>query len=342
MSDLYKLDNAYVRLALEDWWLFVECYQKLLVSIGVFISVPRLSRKLQKNLKWWKRLFYFWRGLKFPSIQTVEDLRDIERWKDIFVSLNTRTDEDGWVNKRRNLAVKLKQLLINSLKVVVDSKSEFDRSRAQTRIKFALHRLGQLGFGETVSEVVALLKETPWVLHPRRVCRDLALQGKLEELLGVYQELLAKESAEWVYIRSTILKALRFFPLVETSVVNLLQDAAISGQTNLERTMASESLLFLKQFKFGQNDQLTQAIGDSSDDYLSKNYALLKKFNDSSNNGDLEVSLDNRRILNNAFDYARIDPDLKLIYRHEPEILREKFYEGEYPDGSEEFEYCSY
>jgi hypothetical protein len=333
LSELYKLDNDYIRLALEDWWSFVEHYQKLLMSVGVFISVPRLSRKLQKNLTWWKRLFYFWRRLKLPSIQTFDDLKDVESWKNEFILLNAK-NKDGWISRRESLAQELASLFQDSL-AALNSASEIEKSRAQTRIKFALHRLGQLGFGENTAAIVRLLKETPWVLHPRRICRDLALQSRSGDLVEVYQSLLTKQSEEWVYIRATVLKSFAFLPFVEATIVALLQDVAANGATNLERTMASESLLFLKQFEFGQTDQLAQAIEDSADDYLSKNYILLKRSN-------LAVSLSNRRILNSALDYIRVDPKIELIYRYEPEILRENFYEGEYPDGPEEFEYCSY
>lgn len=41
-------------------------------------------------------------------------------------------------------------------------------------------------------------------------------------------------------------------------------------------------------------------------------------------------------------EYVRIVPELDNLYRYEPDILREEFYEGDYPDDSDEFEVFPY
>ena len=84
LSDLYKLGRNYIHIAIMTWWPFVERYQKLLMSIGVYLSVPRLSRKLQKNLRWWRRVFNWSHRLNMPEVRELHDLDDIGKWKSEF------------------------------------------------------------------------------------------------------------------------------------------------------------------------------------------------------------------------------------------------------------------
>ena len=334
LSELYKLGRDYIRICLEDWWTFVECYQKLLVSIGVYISAPRLSRKLQKNLRWWRRTLNWWYKLEMPNVQTPEDLKDIEKWKVEF-ELYQSQSPGGWVNRRKQLVGQLLDLFRNSL-MDLDSDSEIKRSRAKTRIKFALHRLGQLGFGKEVHTVVDLITEQPWILHPRRVCRDLALQGHEGLLCDAFTRISNREGKEWGYIRGVILKALSILPSVNECTIAILKEAAFNGKTILERTMASETLFLLQKTQCLEKDNVINAVTQSTDNYLGKNYAILQA--KTPGDGNLTANLTYGSILNEALEYVRVVPTLDQLYRHEPDILREKFYEGDYPDDPTEFE----
>ena len=105
--------------------------------------------------------------------------------------------------------------------------------------------------------------------------------------------------------------------------------------------MASESLFLLQRPEALQKNELVNAIEQIEDNYLSKNYVLLNAITP----GDGETSnayLSQGRILNEALEYVRAAPKLDELYRYEPDILREEFYEGDYPDDSDEFEVFPY
>ena len=200
-----------------------------------------------------------------------------------------------------------------------------------------MNRLGQLGFGDEATRVADLLIEMPWVLHPRRVTHDLALQGQENLLVDSFGRLRNKDGEEWGYIRGCILKALSSLPEVSEGAISLLQDNMLNGRTLIERTMASEALLFLKKLNNSPVETLVEMIKQTEDGYLAKNYALVYA-SVSETNGPIGRNLSFSPVLNEALEYARIIPDLNHIHRYEPDILRENFYEGNYPDDDREFE----
>ena len=100
--------------------------------------------------------------------------------------------------------------------------------------------------------------------------------------------------------------------------------------------MASEALLLIRRTDSLYQGELEKAMGDSEDDYLSKNYALL--YATVSGGQDLlPVDLNQSRIVNEALEFSRTTPELEGLYRPEPNILLQKFYEGDYPDDDSEF-----
>lgn len=335
LSDLYKLGRDYIRIGLDDWWAFVECYQRLLASIGAYIGVPWLSRQLQKNLRWWRKTFNWWHGLRMPEARQLEDLQGVDRWQAEFTRLNGGSMK-GWIDRREKLVQGLSDVFQEGLSSL-NADSSLERKRAGTYVTFAMFRLGQLGFGEKAGEVVDLIVEQPWVLRLRRVCQDLALQGREDLLLDALDRTHSRGEEEWGYVRATIFKALAYLPSVSKFTIEILRDAAFNGRTILERTMASEALFLLRRTEELQKDKLVNAIEQAEDAYLSKNYALLYAIAP----GDAEVpktDLSRARIVNEALEYARVSPNLDEIHRYEPEILREGFYEGKYPDDPEAFE----
>jgi len=154
------------------------------MSIGVYISVPRLSRKLQKNLRWWRRAFGWFSKLGLPVVCHIDDLKDIIKWQFEFYLFHGKPT-NGWIHKREKLRNKLVQLLRNNLPLL-ESSSVIDEKRAKSRVKFAIQRLGQLGFDKEATIIVDILLTQPWVLNPRKVCYDLALQGHQDLLVSTF------------------------------------------------------------------------------------------------------------------------------------------------------------
>ena len=335
LSDLYKLGRDYIRIGLDDWWAFVERYQRLLASIGAYISVPWLSRQLQKNLRWRRKTFNWRHKLRMPEAKRLEDLQNVDKWQVEFTRLNGGSPQ-GWIDRREKLVQALSDVFQEGLSSL-NADSGLERKRGGTYVTFAVFRLGQLGFGEKVGEVVDLIVEQPWVLRLRRVCQDLGLQGREDLLLDALNRTHYRGEEEWGYVRATILKALAYLPSVSEFTVELLRDAAFNGKTIVERTMASEALFLLRRAEGLQKVELVDALEQAGDDYLAKNYALLYAIAP----GDAEaprVDLNRSSIVNEALEYVRVSPSLDEIFRYEPETLREEFYEGKYPYDPEAFE----
>jgi len=101
--------------------------------------------------------------------------------------------------------------------------------------------------------------------------------------------------------------------------------------------MASESLILTMNSDHLDPGALRTSVEQTEDPYLAKNYALLH----SSMSSEAEVmraQLELPDILNEALEYARVEPDFTALHRLEPDVLRNTFYESKYPDGPEEFE----
>ena len=335
MSDLYKISTDYVRLSSDNWWLFLERYQKLLASIGVYLSVPRLSRKIHSHLNWWRWILNLWTRIRLPEVRDLNDLENVDWWQLEFNRHNGGR-HDGWVLRRERLIERLSGLFRSSLKVL-NTESAVEEARLRRRLRFAVYRLGQLGFGDDVKVVAFLLQNYPWLLRPRQVCRDLALQGYESLLADSFKRLDERAAPETAYIRGTILKALGSICEIDKSTAILLEKAALDAGTVLERTMASEALFFNKNSKFLDPEELLSSVETTDDPYLAKNYALLY----ASSHGPHDVltaGLERSSTLNEALEYIRVAPNLTELYRIEPDVLRDRFYEDKYSDGPDEFE----
>jgi len=335
LADLYRIPFRYAHLASLDWWAFVGRYQRLIGSIGVFLSLSRLSRKVYGNLKWWRRLFNLWNQVRFPSGDSLAEIENVECWREEFRRMNS-TQRRNWIGKRSHLVNDLSELMQDSLNGI-EADDDVERDRAQRRLKFAVNRLGQLGFGEQVDEVIRILVETPWLVRPRQVCRDLVLQGHERSLLGAFTALAERGEAEWGYVRAAILKAFGHSKNLNEDSIDILQNIAVQGTTVAERTMASEVLVLKENSDHLNAANLRALIEEVEDPYLAKNYAILYSSIDDEDDA-VRAELGLPDIMNEALEYTRVEPDLTSLHRVEPELLRETFYERRYPDGPEEFE----
>lgn len=337
LSELYKLGRRYIRIALDDWWSFVECYRAVLATIGVYLTVGRLSRKLQQNLRWWRDPANWFHRLKMPTVATLKDLRDVSIWHAEFDRHHGHSP-DGWVQRRENLRDKLCGLVRDSVSLL-ESDSDVERKRAGTRVKFALYRLGQLGFGREATTVVDLIARKPWALNSRLVSQSLALQRQEDLLIEAFNRTRGNAGIEWAFVRSAILKAFSSLPSVSDCGALLLQHTAVQGENELERTMASEALFLLRRAETLDEESIVEAIGQSTDDYLSKNYALLHALTPGRCERP-EPCLSQGDLLNEALEYIRVAPEVDELYRCEPDLLREQYYEGDYPDDPSEFDWA--
>jgi len=270
-----------------------------------------------------------------PRISQMADLKDVKEWSAEFRGLNSG-EPDGWVCGRQRLVAGLMDLLRSSVRAL-DSSSELERHRAGRRVRFAAFRLGQLGFGSEARTICDLLVEQPWLVNPRLVSRDFALQGRADLLLEALEHLRGRSEPEWAYVRAVIMKAMADLSDVSTDVRAVLEDAARAASTTLERTMASEALIRHGGVGATGHTLAIDEIAESEDPYLCKNYVLLHGLAGGDVEG-LSGELAFAPILHEALEYLRIASDYDDLYRHEPEVLRRRFYEGDYPDDPEAFD----
>ena len=151
LADLYKLNRSHYQLLMSDWWKFIDHYQKVLWSIGCYISTPRLSRKIKQNLRWWDSLKYvFIPSSSLPIISGFDDLENIENWKMEFVDWSP-----GWIKNRLEIHTKIKELFGNALFILSEpGENEEAKGKAKKKFKFAINRLGKLGFDEYTDTII--------------------------------------------------------------------------------------------------------------------------------------------------------------------------------------------
>jgi hypothetical protein len=340
LSDLYKLNLNYQELLQDHWWDFVRLYQRLLTSIGVYISIPRLSRKLNKNLSWWNRMkFYFFPRLKLPKADTLNDLIDVEAWKNQFTS---HFGNKSWLEKQQNIKGELLEVLESSFTVLQDpDTSKLNQNRARRRYRFARNRLGKLGYENVIDHFIQGMIYQPWIFPVRRVSQDLALQDNEATLMAIHEGLAQRDGNEWAYVRASILKAFSELPKASDDVIALLQKEVIGGKTTIEKIMAVETLILIKRDPGITKSDLVELAKVADHSALMKNYVVLHALADG--NDDLpQIHLRNSRTLNYALEYLRIDPELQMISREEPDIIRSEFYERDYPDDESEFPSWAY
>ena len=327
LASLYKLNQESYALLKLDWWKFIAQYQKLLSSIGVFISVPRLSRKVMQNYGYWKRVKnQFSSRVYLPQSKSFSEIENIETLKEWFSIANR-----NWVEKKRNIHNEIKYFFIEALSIISDPESnEQLKAKAKKRFKFSINRLGKLGFDELDDTIIEIVINRPWFVNVLRVCEDLALQGREDALQKIIEGTTSKEG--FGFINACAIKALQSLPNRNCEINKLI--GINDDITPVEKIMWSESIFFTKSQIQIQNEDLTALMERPNlHDALKRNLSLQI---------DQEIlTLDNRHNLSiiEAMQFNKIlsSQDFERLYCVEPDILREKFYQTSYPDDDSEF-----
>ncbi len=324
VASLYKLNLQNYKLLSQNWWKYVADYQKLLCSIDYFVSVPRLSRKINQNLGWWDKLkMYFFPPCLLPRVESFEELESTEEWVNAFTIINST-----WIKERREIHEQIKSLFNESLNILNDpDKDEEIRAKAKKKFKFSINRLGRLGFEELTEVVTDIIIDRPWLVHVRRVCEDLALQGKEDALLRIARETTAGE--ERGFVKACAIKA---FEMLANPNSDFLSTYVFSNSiTQVENLLASEAIcLAHESVKRLSKGQMVQG---NFHEAVKRNLILASPSD--------EVRIINpsfERQVNEAIQFRSIlknEPELLSFY--EPDILRKQFYQSSYPDDDSEF-----
>jgi hypothetical protein len=188
-------------------------------------------------------------------------------------------------------------------------------------------------------EIVDALERKPWLLRQvRDVVEALARQGYRDHILTLLDFYRSDMRPMAEYMRAVILRAIRYLPVVDTTLEAYLISFATSPSHSLvERLMASETCVFLLGNDPGAaGSELLSAVksigeGDEATPIrLLKNYVLLGGATlpiargAGSNNDD--------PMLTEALRVAHSSGFGRLLLYPEPQLIRDEYYSGQYPD----------
>lgn len=335
---LWLMDSQYRDLCNRDgnWWSFVDNYRNKLRSIDFFVDASRLSRKLHQYLRRRKRDRDLHRGrakqLVFPSL-------DAGNWSTEFLNLNP-----DWNEERGELRNQLLGLIETNYNKLLTVNSSREQRRLGTRIYFCTNRLTRLGFQGAEGIITKILIEQPWIIRqPQHVIRNLAIQGFLPQLVQLLNHYTSDSHPSSSYFNALILHSIQFLEEIPSDVLQKVALIATDASRHpVERLMATETWLRLDCVLVSEyiGDIQNIAISEHSA-RLQKNYVLLL--------GKCEPTAvvgvttgNNDTLLHNAYALASNGNIEHLFAEEEPSIIRERFYSGEYPDDSREFNEMGY
>ena len=336
----------------ERWWAFVDAYRNRLRSIGFFIDADRLSRKLHQYLNSKKRKDDQVKQLRFPPLHS-------QNWATEFRSLNS-----DWNQKCNELRNSLLDILkesyenLKSYEKLLTAESQREQRKLRTRIYFCASRLTRLGFQEGIEELITrILMERPGIIRqPQYVVRSLAIQefpGHLIRLLNHYKSSTHPAGSFFVAL---VLHSLHYLNEVPADAMREIVEIAIDrsrpsidrsrpsidrSRPSIERLMATETWLIRINCEcVAKNSKIIQdIIRIEQSARLQKNYMLLL------GKCGLDIVTEpanNDYILQDTYKLVRNKEVDRLFAEEEPDIIRNRFYSGEYPDDSREFNDMGY
>jgi len=336
LSDLYRLPGDYLSILRADWWNFIKAYQCLLFEIGFFIHPTRLSRKLHRYIGWrnWQ-IKFLQKRVDFPEVNNIGDLIDVKIWVDSFKKNNER--EQDWISRRKKIQETLKRMLIDSYEFI--EQPDDDEKRiidSKKRLKFAVNRLGRLGFDDLTNTVVDILLHKPWYVNARKLCEDLAMQNKEKELIRIFLETKNRDQ-QWGYIRSCAINALPLLPLISAEAQEIIRLYVLEKQGTLIERIKSSEVIFLTGDKTNAFETLfTKEMEDnSSHSAVKRNLAILYV---STSEKSIHVPfLEHVQKASEFNEIGKLNQVIEILQIPEPDILRKKYYENDYPDDDREF-----
>jgi len=329
LGEVYRLNDRYYEYYLRNRWEFLQKYQSLLSNLGLFISLPKLSRKIDANSKsWLRRRSHPWRMVSLPYISNIDALDNINSWVEQFKDKNSL-----WVERRRALMEHLQKMLRESISIIDNSEDEKEISSAKTVIKFSVYRLGHLGFGTVIDDIYQILTHRPWLINVRSALQSLAFQNQQDLLIKIYSE-ISNEKPEWQFVKASTLKALSYLSTPSREAIDLLREVIETKNSDFEKTMASEALILNRYVENAIIKDAEENLVDYTNPYLFKNLIMVAyKHN-------IEVdyepaNLTSANVVDEAIQFKNHNYPIDELYRPEPDIL--KRYYADYPDSMSDF-----
>ncbi len=319
-----------------EWWYRLEIYQKCLSTIGVFIDVPLLSRRIYKYLfndKLCEKNFTWENPFNAPSLPFDKEKTSIQLWQEEFQSANI-----SWIERKNELASIFFDLLCESraeLIRAIDSADVRSEKRWIRTMRFCLNKLIQIEFqDENVAQMILdILLETPWfVRNPHKIIKNLATRGFIGHILTLLDHFDDESNEMNEYMKSIALKAIRFLPSVSKTLWEKVVESAIS-QSIVISLMATETWLKVVQRnpELVNEDQLRLIMTKLHQEpkpilRLQKNYILIL----GENKQDVDFYRNNEQddLLQNVIKIIQDNDVDSLFDYYEPEILTREYYSG--------------
>ncbi len=174
-----KFRNYYV--SDEKWWYFLDRYCQCLQSINIYVTKKDLSRKIYKYIFKSEKQLKQELQLTLPELPNTEDSPTTKAWPLYFKEYNP-----DWIAQKDNMRDKLINLFGQSLQELKQlDESNYNRDRAERRVRFAVNRLCMLGFAEIQEELLEILCNSPWIFRTKLsyFVESLARQGCGAEIM---------------------------------------------------------------------------------------------------------------------------------------------------------------
>jgi len=344
------LESAYMND--DRWWHNIERYRKCLRSLGFYISITDLSRKIfkylfnqsrrERELKKYKQIIEHVTELGNTCPPISDEITEISAWGVIFLAVNPEWNKD--INTLRIDLVKLFLDSWQSLKCLNED-NPIEYRRLERHIRFSLTKLSFLGFREIVSSIEEVFKDSFWIIRkPLNVLENIADQGFIKELNELHEHFQnLDQSVE--YLKAITIRSMRFLPNVEAQEWETIVEFATSTDDSVglaERLMATETWLYLghkyDDFKQSQHIEAVKTALRSEPkppSRLEKNYLLILGQFEPKTVQEFSVNV-NDPMLVSARDLALQGNPSEIFDLPELKILRETYYSGQGPTDSEE------
>lgn len=321
----------------EPWWHGIGIYNDCLRSIAIFEGIEHLSRKVYRYLfNSLRRTRDLKREseLSLPPLPSEATIESVGEW-----SLQFQGSNLEWHSDKDELRGILIELFRESWRALSLPLRERGSERKLTRhLRFAVNKLGELGFGELHEAVTAVLCDQPWLIRePAATIAALALQNFPQDIERILHHYELGFTPIDEFMRAVTLRAMRYMPQLTLAQWKMLTEYTTSASV-VESLLASETWLYLgDRSKLLVSDQEIQSLNCALRRRppiplrLRKNYLLiLKRFDPVGLTDDVEA--DRHELLREMRDIASEVGEADLFDEREPDVIRRSYYSGREPD----------
>ncbi len=316
------------------WWTNISRYRACLTETGFYFSDSQISREISKKII---LNFPDEPVLEFPDLPESGTILLAIEWAKKLRELNPIWWRD--IEKIRNDLETLFLKNYGSLSENIDKENQFEIDKSGRQLRFAINRIGALGFQAIHKQLTNLLCNNSWILrYSSFFLESLARQGYIDDIWSVFDFHNKRTEGNSVYMSAIAIRALRFVPQVDVVDWEKINKFMFIGDETI-RLMASETWLMLSSKSDSipyYSETLVNVKNILLDDNhisrrLLKNYLLLLgKLDSSLLQSFFDTNQNSDPLLDQAFRVAKdgVNPD---IFRNvEPDVIRHKYYSAMY------------